>query len=805
MLRNYLKIIFRSLVANYVHGGINIIGLAVGMAACLFIFQYVNFERSYDGFHPNLKQLYRVTGYDNASQSGSANTFLSVAPILAAEVPEVDKTLRIFESGGLITVNTDEGELALKEENTIYADPTLLNMFGFKLLSGSRKASLSKSNSVLLTSSSAKKYFGDKDPIGQTLSRYDMFGEQLFEITAVIEDIPGNSHLGFDMAFSWDNIENNYQKYNMEGWNAFYTYVTIKDGADISGFVPKTREIAKKYLGEDSKSEMRLQPVRDIYLGDNLGSDFIRSGSQARINLLATIAILILVIAWVNYINLSVSRSMERAKEVGVRKSLGSKKTQLIGLFVLESFVINIIAAGLAITLFQVLVPYFKAFSGIDLSPSSYWDYNNIWLYFGAIFMLGALLSSVYPALVMSAYQPSKVLKGSISESGRRVTLRKGLVVFQFAVSVVLIAGTLAVFFQVRYMLNNVEGVNVDQVVIIETPSRIEGQPGDRIATYQDYLKQFTAATDVMSAGIAPAINFNYGISTWLPGQSRLQEGKSARFGEVDDRYFDFYELEFVAGQNFKENVADLNKKIILNESAANQLGFWNYQEAIGKEILAGNSSEPLEIWGIIKDYNHFSLRDAINPAVYGYEKNNNLIAVRLFADKDNKNVRSDFLDYAEARFLESFPGNPFEYIFLDEAYSNAYEADLRFGEIFTVFSLLTIFIACFGLFGLVSYSASRRTKEIGIRKVLGASVLAIYNMFSKEFILLVIISNFVALPIAYFLTKEWLANYAFQTSLGWWFYAIPALAVTMIALLIISIKTVRTATTNPVDALRYE
>ena len=813
MFTNHLKAAWRNIWKRKEFSFINILGLSIGMGACLLILQYVQFEKSYDTFHPDLSQLYRLNlGMKNPGESESkmASNHPAAGPSLKQDYPQVEEFARlvpveIFAGSSVLSYKPDGGQaLSFYEENMYVADSTVLKIFGYPLIAGDVNTALSSQKNIIISENLAKRYFGDADPMGKTLSINGQFEAQ---VTGVLKDLPENTHLKisalFSSAFFSDGLNATWI------WPEFYTYVKLAKGTDAASFENQLDGFVNKYLGDVMKEfgiveSMYLQPVSDIHLHSNLDKEAQENGSAKTISFLILIAVMILLIAWINYVNLSTARSIERASEVGVRKVVGAQKGHLITQFLIESGLMNLFAILLAILLVLVATPAFNQLVGRPIISNSWMtnllQQDTTWLVLAALFLGGTLLAGLYPAFVLSSFHPIKTLKGKIYTTGKKFHARHAMVVFQFAIGILLIAGTLIVFNQLSYMRNHDLGFNMDQVLIIKAPSITDSTYLEKAKLLKDQLTQgskihyFTNSSDIPGHEIQ---NVN---SIKKEGQS-TDEAVFVTYIFTDEDYLPSYEIELVAGRNFSKDRPIDQESVILNKKAVELMGL-TPEEALGKTI-----SWKLREWGkatvvgVVENVNHRSLAFERASFAYFYRPR--------FTDYYSIKVSSNDLPHTiasiEQAYGQIFPGNPFEYFFLDDYFADQYAADQRFGKVFSLFAGLAILVACLGLFGLASYITARRTKEIGVRKVLGASVGQILMLLGKQFALLVLIAAVVAIPIAWWGGDQWLGNYAYRSELSIWLFIAPVILVLGIAILTVLWQSSRAALTNPMDALRTE
>lgn len=813
MFTNHLKAAWRNILKRKEFSFINVLGLSIGMAACLLILQYVQFEKSYDNFHPDLSQLYRLNlGMSNPGEPEfrMASNHPAAGPSLQNDYPQVEEIVRLVPveifAGSSVLIYKPEGGQALSfyEENMFVADSTVLTVFGYPLIVGDVNTALSSRKNIVISENLAKRYFGDADPMGKTLSINGGFEMQ---VTGVLKDLPENTHLKisalFSSAFFTDQLNSSWI------WPEFYTYVKLTKGSDVTSLESQLDGFVNKYLGDVMKEfgiaeSMYLQPVSDIHLQSNLSKEVQENGSAKTISFLVLIAVLILLIAWINYINLSTARSIERASEVGVRKVVGAQKMHLITQFLVESGLMNLFAILLAILLVLVATPAFNLLMGRSIISNSWMIdlllQGSTWLVLAGLFLGGTLLAGLYPAFVLSSFDPIKTLKGKNYTTGKKFHARHVMVVFQFAIGILLITGTLIVFNQLSYMRNQDLGFNMDQMLVIKAPSITDSTYSEKAKLLKDQLTQepnihyFTSCSDIPGHAIQ---NVN---SIKKEGQS-TDEGIFVTYIFTDEDYLPSYEIELIAGRNFSKDRLTDQESVILNKKAVELLGL-TPEEALGK-VISWKFREwgKVTVVGIVENVNHRSLAFERTPFAYFYRTR----FTEYYSLKVNPKNLPSTIASIERTYEQIFPGNPFEYFFLDDYFANQYEADQRFGKVFSLFAGLAILVACLGLFGFASYTTARRRKEIGVRKVLGASVGQILMLLGKQFTLLVLIAAVVAIPLAWWFGDQWLGNYAYRSELSIWIFIVPIILVLGIAILTIFWQSLQAALTNPVDALRTE
>jgi putative ABC transport system permease protein len=800
MLKNYLLTTFRNVARRKGFSILNVAGLSIGLAASLLILQYVKDELSYDDFHVNKENIYRVQ-YDFIRDREvvfkSATAFPKIAPALKADYPEIENSCRLYlRYGGGVVQHED---ISIKEDNVFTVDQSFFDIFSYELIKGNRKTVLKESNTAVIEEKTAKKYFGDADPIGK---RFKFGNREEYEITGIIRS-PENSHLKFTFLLSYPTLTTQIGEdfENAWGWYDFYNYVQLKPGADPKSLEAKFPDFIKKYgrEGDVDRTRFSLQHLPDIHLYSDLIQEARVNGNGRSVYFLTIIALIILVIAWVNYINLSTARSVERAKEVGVRKSIGAGRFQLMGQFVSEAFVVNFGAVLLALALVAIAIPLFNSISGKELTSSILTD-PTLWLALGGLFVFGSLLSGLYPAFVLSSYQPARVLKGSMKGSSEGMILRKALVVIQFAASVFLIAGTLIVYQQLRFMQNRDLGIDIDQTLVINAPGVTnDATYSSQYTSFKNEILRHPSITKMAGSTEIPG-NLIY----WTSGSKRVGGDQDLpntimyRVG-IDFDFFETYGNKLLGGRVYAPQFTADSNSVILNRKAIEVLGFKNVEDAVGGQVRIGRDT--LTVVGVVENYHQEGLKNDfrqtafhLTPAPQSY-----------FTVKLQKADLGQTIAFVREKYSQVFAGNPFDYFFLDSFFNRQYKNDEQFGKVFGFFAMLAIFVASLGLFGLASFTASQRTKEIGIRKVMGSSVSNILILLSKDFLKLVFIANLVAIPLVWIMMNQWLKNFAFRVEMSVWVFLVAATASSLIAIITVSYQSIKAATANPVRSLRYE
>ena len=797
MLQNYFKIAYRHLAKSRTFSFINILGLAVGMSAFLLIIQYVRFERSYENFHNNSANINRIA-LDIYKGSEYVITdcemYAPIGPILKRELPEVIDFVRMYENGNL---EVKVGDKKFYEKRIYMADPSIFTVFSYTVLHGDKTTALSEPFQTAITESKAKKYFGRVDAIGESIE----IGNNLYTITAILEDVPANTHLKFDFLLSHATISKlwNYNEDEFQGNNE-YLYLLMADGTNLIEFNEKLKRISLRLKDKIGDDRIVADAMQDIHLYSNKSYEPEPNGNARSVYFLLIIAIFILVIAWINYVNLSTARAVERAREVGIRKVMGSLRSQLIFQFLSESTIITFLSSGLAIILVYLCFPFFTELTGQALPLDLFKD-REFWYLFLALILSGSLLAGLYPAFILSSFEPVSVLKGKFRSSVHGQWLRKGLVIFQFASTVILIACMCTVYLQVSYLQKYKLGMNIEQMLVLKAPTLASDSIYHvKSQTLRKELHANPAVQTIAFSGGVPGLSLQ-GLSTtgnvFRYGQEHEDKGYIYYINNFDETFIPAFKMELVAGRNFEGNESVVDQ-LIINEEAMYTLGFENAAEAVGAKLLFYGDEKT--VIGVLKNFHHRSPKEKHLPMVFWYSNYAEYFSLRVNTDHIQATLAS-----VKATWNKVYPDSPFEYFFLDETYNQQYKADQHFGQVIATFSTIAALIACLGLFGLSSFTITRRMKEIGIRKVLGATVTQIVSLLSRDLISLVLIASAIALPSAYFLMEDWLSNYAVRIDLNAWVFVVPLILILLISMLTVSFQTFKAAQTNASETLKHE
>jgi putative ABC transport system permease protein len=821
MVYNIFLTALRNLRKNIFFSALNILGLAIGMAVFLLIAQYVKFENSYENFVPAKENLYRLkleTYRDNKLIAATSETFAGAGQAIKNELPEVTSYFRLsnfgYKNNVVITnENAKPEQIAFKQKRFLYADPAFLDEMGYSLTAGNSKTALAEPLSAVISDSYAKMYFAKEDPIGKTLHLHDDDGnDELVKVTGVFKEVPQNTHLKFDVLFSYKTLYGHYKgasEFYEKDWNRpyVYTFIRLRPGTDQKKFETKLAAIVGKYKPEQNKGHekniLSLQRVKDIHLTSDLDSEAEPNGNRQTVLFLGLIGIFVLVIAWINYVNLSTARALERAKEVGIRKVSGAVKYQLIGQFLAETALVNLFSILIAWGLTTLSLNYFNSLSGLSLSKAYLvrpWFINLLLL----LWLAGSFLSGLYPAFVLSSFRPIVVLKGKLKSNNRGILLRKSLVVMQFMASIILIAGTVIVYRQLNFMTHRDLGMNIDQVLVTERPGFT---PRDRTASqlqidvFTNELKKDPTIANISSSLTVPGKQREYKVTVKKYGDM-VGDSIVVRVNSMDYNFLDVFKMKLVAGRNFSPDFPrDEDTSLIISETAARMLGFKKPEDALGHTITVQQFRWSPIVVGVVNDYHQVSFKKTLDPSVFYCTK----YGGEFYSMRVRTNDLTKTLKHAQQSWAKSFPGNPFEYFFLDDYFNRQYQGERRFGKLFTAFAALAIMIGCLGLFGLSAYTASLRIKEIGIRKVLGASVPDITAMLSKDFLKLVCLAILLASPLAWWIMHNWLQDFAYRVNISWWVFVAAGGIALFIAVITVSFQAIKAAVANPVKSLRTE
>jgi putative ABC transport system permease protein len=807
MFKNYLKVAIRNLWKNKVFSAINIIGLSAGLGVCLLIVLYVVDELSYDKYVPNADRIYRLDAdlYFNGTGFNAAISPDPLGPTLMRESPQVEQMVRLNYQGDILVKKDNQN---IQDHNSVFADSTFFKVFAIPVIAGNTATALNEPNTIVINETTAKKYFNSTDVVGKTLY---IDNNTYCKITAVINDMPSHSHFHFNFI-----RKRGTQGENANDWlsNNVHSYILVKPTASRTSVQKSVDGIIKTYLMrslEDAlhTSEKDVQqsgghflyhliPLADIHLHSDKSYELEANGNINYVYIFSVIAVLILLIACVNFMNLSTARSANRAKEVGIRKVAGSTRSNLIFQFLTESVLLSFFSLLIALGFAILLLPLFNQVSGKEMFVSTLFSSWMMPVLIGLVLIVGCVAGS-YPAFYLSSFQPVQVLKGTIAKGFKSSWLRSSLVVFQFCISIILIVGTIVIYNQLNYIHNRKIGFNRDQVLIIHNAWSLDKQ----IKPFRQELLKISGVENATISGSLPT-GSGFNQNGWFR-DATLNAKQAIILTEfnIDENYIPTLGMQMDGGRNFSHDFLSDSTAIILNEAAVQLLGFKNPLNQILYRPWGNNNAlkgMPFHVVGVVKDFNYSSMHDKVGPLVIKKDDDWRSIAVRV----NSKNIPS-VINQIETKWNSMTPGQPFNYTFMDNDFNNIYKAEQETGKLFITFAVFAIFIACLGLFGLVTYAAEQRTKEIGIRKVLGANVGGIVTMISKDFLKLVLIAAVIAFPIAWWTMNKWLQSFAFRTNISWWIFVLAGLLTITIALLTVCFQAIKAAVANPVKSLRTE
>jgi len=794
MIKNYLLLAIKHLKKQKVFSVINILGLTVGITCCLMIFLFIMNELSYDNFHKDGKNIYRVLRVGNNNGERREIPYLSppYGPTLVSDYPDaIQKQVRIMKDNNLISYNN----ISFNETNIYLTDKNFFNFFDFHLVKGDTATVLKDPNSIVLTQTAAKKYFGNDDPIGKIL---EFNKKQQLKVTGIAADIPINSHLQFDMVIPLEL----YRPMN-PGWftqwpnNGLFTYVQLNPAVDPKQLSKQFPSFMDKYLGEffataGFKMGLTIQPLKDVYFATD-ALDNVKHGYKKMVYIFMSIAILILLIGCINFINLATARATDRSKEVGLRKVLGAVRKQLVSQFMMESILFATVASVLSLGLAQLLMPAYTNLLGYQLP--SFWNDTRVYGFIIAVIIIVGLLAGSYPAFLLSSFTPIESLKGKLKTGLKGAFFRKALVVFQFGISVLLIVSVIVIMSQMNYLRNTDLGFNKEQSMIVRFDNL---SISAKKKQFKNELLSIPAINSVSLMSGEPG-GFHDGYS--FESQAKPDEKMmfSTEFTDLD--FVRTLGLKIIAGRDLSESfTTDSAQAVLINRNAANKLGY-TPEQAVGKWIKnVSRDSLRRTIVGVVEDYHYVSLKDPIGPLVISPGRDRRLALIRLKTDRMQSTIASIKKVYTAAA-----PDYPFEYKFLDEQFDRHYKTEAKQQAVLGIFSAIAIFIACLGLFGLASYTAIKRTKEIGVRKVLGSSIKNICFLLSKDLLRPVLLGTLLATPIGYYAMEKWLQGFAYRIDLHWWMFGVAVFTAVIIALLTVGSQAIKAALANPVKSLRTE
>ena len=806
MLKNYIKTAWRNLWKNKSFSVINILGLSIGLACFILITLFVINELSYDRYNQKADRIFRVNS-DILFGGTSFSLGESPDPMGAAlknDYPQVEQYARIFVNGSR---QIKKGNSYIIEPDIANVDSTFFDVFSLPALYGDPHTALNNPNTVVITERMAFKYFNNSNAVGETIER----DKVPYKVTAVIKDMPANSHIRFDFFFSMDNVRYQWGSFLS---NNFYTYIVLKQGVDYKTFNKKFAEVINKYvlpqakvymdiksMDEFEKAGNKLQfslvPLTDIHLRSDRTDELTPKGNIQYVYIFSIVAAFILLIACINFMNLSTARSSNRAKEVAVRKVLGSEKGKLVSQFLVESITIALISTIFSLVLVYLLLPYYNNMTGKSISFSDVFD-NKLLLILALMPLIVGILAGSYPAFYLSRFQPITVLKGQLTVRSKKSFIRNALVVFQFATCIILIAGTLVVYSQLSFIQNKNPGFNREQVLVVNNTVAL----GNQATAFKNEVMALPGVVNGTYSAYLPVPSWRSDYAFSKDAVMDTHNGFNMQVWQVDENYIPVFGMEVLKGRNFSKDIGTDSNSLIINETIAKTLG---YQDPVGKVIYSqdfsnNNKVEPFRIIGVVKNFHFQSMRQNIGPLALAFQGNTHMASFRI-KTKDLQGL----VKKIENKWSVMVPSLSFQYSFLNDSFNKMYRSEQRVGKIAITFAVLAVLIACLGLFGLVTYMAEQRIKEIGIRKVLGASVGSVMQLLSKDFLRLVLVAFVIAAPVAWWGMHKWLEDFAYRVKLHWWVFAAAGSIALIIALVTVSVQAIKAALANPVNSLRTE
>jgi len=810
MIKNYLKVALRNLWKSRGFTAINITGLAVGLCGCLLIVLYVRDELSYDKHYTYADRIYRLDAdiYFNNTLFNSATSPKPMAPQLVKDYPQVVQMTRISYFNSPTDIMIKKGNSWVQDHHLAFADSTFFKVFTLPMIAGDPNTALDEPHSIVIDESAARRYFNSTDVVGKTLELED---RTICKITGVMRDMPRQSSFHFSfirpLHDSWSGDDQQWIN------NSAQSYILVRPGTDRGSLQKDVDATTDNYVSRALEAQLHittqgmkqqgghiryhLMPLTDIHLHSNKSYEFEANGNSSYIYVFSFIAVLILIIACVNFMNLSTARSANRAKEVGIRKVAGSTRENLIFQFLTESMLLTFLSMLLALGFAVLVLPMFNTLSGKELHTTILFSPRFIALLAALVMIVGCLAGS-YPAFYLSSFQPIKVLKGATSTGFKNSWLRSSLVVFQFFISIALIVGTLVIYRQLNYIRNREIGFDRDQVLVIHNTGSI----GDGINTFRNELQQLSGVAGATLASDLPTQGSGYNQTGW--SRTASIDAKSVVVVtdlEIDENYVPKLGMKVLQGRNFSHEFPTDSSGLLINEAAVRLLG-WKapLTEKLYNNFGDDGKPHPYHIVGVLKDFNYNSMHEKVGPVVIRLANRRETMAVRLTPGDMYAKVKQ-----IESKWKALFPWMPFSYTFMDNDFDKLYHAEARTGSVFITFAVFAILIACLGLFGLVTYAAEQRTREIGIRKILGASTSGLMSLLSRDFLKLVLIASLIAFPVAWWAMNKWLESFAYRTGISWWIFLAAGLTAIGIALVTVSIQTLRAAVANPVKSLRSE
>jgi putative ABC transport system permease protein len=797
----HFKISVRNILKNKLFSLINIFGLSVGITAFILILLYVRYEKSYDRFYENSNRIFRLR-YERSSAEGETVKFASCCPPAAIRIrelyPEVEKIARIFRYRATVIF----GDRKYYEERMYFAEYQIFEVFDFKLIAGDPLKGIAGANCAFISETYAKKYFGSSDPLGQTIT---VDKEMSFVITGVFRDIPQNSHLKIDIMLSWPNLITHYGPDIESSWGdtGFFTYFILKPNASPKEFEEKLKSLVERDFGEVLRSykltcDLKVQPLTDIHLKSHFMQELDANGNNDTVMFLNIIAFFILIIAWVNYINITTARSLTRAPEVGLSKVAGATRGQLIGQFFIETFLVNLAAFITSMVLILILFPLFCNLTGIT-SDYILWKESWFWLTFSALLVLSVFLSGIYPVFVLTSFKTSEVIKGKYIHSRGGIFIRKALLAFQLIMAISLITCTIFVFRQVSFLQSRDKGISISNILVVRAPRVRDATFGSKLLALREELIKNQVIT-------------KFSVGTEVPGRQILwdaggifrvgsDQSKNYQIVGIDYDYLALLDAKIIAGRSFERSFSD-SSSLVLNEKATKWMGFGSPGEAVNQRVNYWDKI--YTIVGVVKDYCQQSPKEAFEPHIFRFMPHGRDIRgfflMKIFPGSENSALK-----LAGEKYMEFFPDNPFDYFFLDEYYRQQYKNEKLLGTTFGAFALLSIIVTCLGIFGLTSFLMLQKTKEVSMRRVVGSSVFEIILLFSRDFIRITFFAFIVAVPVCYYWLSEWLKTFEAKMEVSVWNFIIPFVVILFFTLITIGFIVTKTSSVSPADNLRSE
>jgi len=800
MIRNYLKLSIRNLKSNRGYFFINLLGLTIGITSFILIIFWIKVETSYDKFHRNAGNIYRVDYLlyeEGILEQHSASGSTGVGKEIVNMFPEAENYTRFTRTESLVKY----GDKTFKEKNILFAQSSFFDLFSFPLAEGNPDSSILAINHAVITEETARKYFGNENPIGKVIT---LDGANDFEVAGIVKSLPGNSHMTFDILLSYENLIKSSRSWDNSWVNErVYTYILLTPGTDAKSLEAKLPQIPESFIGKFMKEaffllEYRLVKLTDIHLHSSINNELKVNGNYRNVVSLGIVALLVLLIAYINYINLATSRSVERAHEVGIRKVTGASKKDLVFQFLAESALINLIVLIISLSAVILLLPFFRQ---VMQSPLRV-DFLPALFFFIILLICGSLFTGLLPALYISHFSPGLVLKGKSPSGTKWITrLKNYLVVFQFTISVILIICTITLYRQVSFMRNHDPGFNMEGLIVLDGPRILRANTYESYMTtvesFKNEIKALAGISNITASSSVPGTEIKNSRVFGVPVEGRNTE-KRIDVYYIDNNFFNTYGIPLLAGDNYDKSIVEESNKIIINVAALAYYGYNDPVNTVGK-ILRGGKQE-VTIKSVAGDFNQRSLKELPAPIAFFNQPANTFYTIKAGSTGTNKMIRE-----IEKVWTSHYPGNPFSYFYLKDFYDDQYRADHRFSGLLLAGSLLAIIIACLGLSGLSAYAISKRTREIGIRKTNGARTGQVMVLLNKDFVKWVVIAIVIAVPVAWLIMNKWLENYAYRINLNWWIFASAGVIAVSVALITVSWQSWKAATRNPVEALRYE